>query len=226
MSAQPISAQHLEYAVDGKRVGLGMMSSHRWHMDPKVLLFSMARYKFAAKMLSGAGNVLEIGCGDGWGTHLVAREVQALHAIDVDPLMIQECLATCIDARITFAVHDLLAEPLPTRYDAAYLLDVLEHIAPEDEPRLLAHLAGSLKPEGVCIVGIPSLESQAYASKPSRATHVNCKSGAAFRRLMQTCFRHVFLFSMNDEVVHTGFAPMAHYLLCLCAGIREEVRDV
>jgi len=25
---------------------------------------------------------------------------------------------------------------------------------------------------------------------------------------------------MNDEVVHTGFYPMAHYLLAVCAGPR------
>jgi hypothetical protein len=28
------------------------------------------------------------------------------------------------------------------------------------------------------------------------------------------------MFSMNDEVVHTGFGPMAHYLIALCAGPR------
>ncbi|MCA6302689.1 MAG: hypothetical protein IM629_12150, partial [Phenylobacterium sp.] len=33
-------------------------------------------------------------------------------------------------------------------------------------------------------------------------------------------FSNVFLFSMNDEVVHTGFAPMAHYLFAIGAGKR------
>jgi hypothetical protein len=28
--------------------------------------------------------------------------------------------------------------------------------------------------------------------------------------------RSQFLFSMNDEVVHTGFAPVAHYLFAVC----------
>jgi hypothetical protein len=27
---------------------------------------------------------------------------------------------------------------------------------------------------------------------------------------------NVFIFSMNDEVVHTGFHPLAHYLRALC----------
>jgi hypothetical protein len=30
---------------------------------------------------------------------------------------------------------------------------------------------------------------------------------------------------MNDEVVHTGFAPMAHYLFAVCTGRRERPRD-
>jgi hypothetical protein len=29
---------------------------------------------------------------------------------------------------------------------------------------------------------------------------------------------------MNDEVVHTGYAPMAHYLLILCCGKRTDRR--
>jgi 2-polyprenyl-3-methyl-5-hydroxy-6-metoxy-1,4-benzoquinol methylase len=219
-----ISAQHMEYA-DEKRVRLGMMSSHRWRMDPKVLLFSMARYKFVAKMLSGTASVLEVGCGDGWGTHMVAREVQSLHGIDMDPTMIRECHDMRTDERITFGVHDMRTAPLAPRRDAAYLLDVLEHVAATDEDVFLTHVVQSLTPDGVCIVGIPSIESQAFASAPSRATHVNCKSGDALKKVLQRFFKTVFLFSMNDEVVHTGFSPMAHYLFCLCVGVRQDHKD-
>jgi hypothetical protein len=70
------------------------------------------------------------------------------------------------------------------------------------------------------VLGMPSLESQAYASPQSKAGHVNCKSGKDFKGLMQRYFDQVFLFSMNDEVVHTGFYPMAHYLIALCCGKR------
>lgn len=221
MTAEFISAQHIEYA-DEKRVRLGMMSSHRWRMDPKVLLFSMARYKFVAKMLSGTGSVLEVGCGDGWGTHMVAREVQSIHGIDIDPTMIRECNDMRTDDCISFAVHDMRVAPLQPRREAAYLLDVLEHVEPGDEDAFLTNLSQSLTPDGVCIVGIPSIESQAFASKPSRATHVNCKSGAELKTLLRRFYKSVFLFSMNDEVVHTGFSPMAHYLFCLCVGVKQD----
>jgi hypothetical protein len=37
---------------------------------------------------------------------------------------------------------------------------------------------------------------------------------------MQRFFHNVFMFSMNDEVVHTGYHKMAHYLFALCCGKR------
>ena len=33
-------------------------------------------------------------------------------------------------------------------------------------------------------------------------------------------FENVFVFGMNDEVVHTGFYPMCHYIFVLGTGKR------
>jgi hypothetical protein len=68
---------------------------------------------------------------------------------------------------------------------------------------------------------MPSAESQSYAAPQSKLGHVNCKSGKDFKSLMERYFHNVFLFSMNDEVVHTGFYPMAHYLFAMCCGRRS-----
>jgi hypothetical protein len=40
------------------------------------------------------------------------------------------------------------------------------------------------------------------------------------RDLLGRHFYNVFLFSMNDEVVHTGFFPMAQYILGLACSPR------
>ena len=37
---------------------------------------------------------------------------------------------------------------------------------------------------------------------------------------MRRHFNNVYLFSMNDEVLHTGYKPMSHYLFALCANIK------
>jgi cyclopropane fatty-acyl-phospholipid synthase-like methyltransferase len=110
-------------------------------------------------------------------------------------------------------VHDFLRGPIRSeKFDAAYAVDVIEHISRSHENRFMRNIVKSLNRHGICILGSPSTQSQTYASKPSRAGHVNCKDAAEMRELMSAFFHNVFMFSMNDEVVHTGFSPMAHYL--------------
>jgi cyclopropane fatty-acyl-phospholipid synthase-like methyltransferase len=197
---------------------LGLRSSQSWHDDPKHLLFRLSRYKFVAKMLSGSEHVLEIGCGDAFGTRLVQQEVKALSATDFDAVFIKDVEARMVERwRFPVFTHDLLDGPIAGSYDGIYALDVLEHIAQKDEHTFLKNAFAPLTEHGVGIIGMPSLESQAYASPTSRAGHVNCKSLPQLKALMQTFFHNVFMFSMNDEVVHTGHHAMAHYLFALGA---------
>jgi hypothetical protein len=119
-------------------------------------------------------------------------------------------------------VHDMLSGPVPGMYDAVYALDVLEHIQAEREDEFLGNMIPAMTQHGVAIIGTPSLESQRYASSQSKAGHVNCKSGEELKRTLQRHFHNVFMFSMNDEVIHTGFFPMAQYLLAVCCGQKQS----
>ena len=84
----------------------------------------------------------------------------------------------------------------------------------------MRRMVAALAKDGAMIIGMPSLESQQYASAPSRAGHVNCKTEDGLRALMLRFFENVFLFGMNDEVLHTGYGPMCQYRLALACGPR------
>lgn len=197
----------------------GVMINESWNEDPRRTLFTLARYKFVAKMLTGRSKVLEIGCADAFGTRLVQQTVEQVTAVDLDPVFIEDVHARMDPLWPMEAfVHDMLEGPVPGRYDAIYSLDVLEHIVPENEAVFLEHAVASLDEHGTMIIGMPSLESQTYAGPQSRLGHVNCKSGKDLKALLERYFHNVFVFSMNDEIVHTGFYPMAHYLMALCCG--------
>jgi 2-polyprenyl-3-methyl-5-hydroxy-6-metoxy-1,4-benzoquinol methylase len=210
---EPQYHRTLELARERGLTTLGLMTNQAWTDDPRHILFTLSRYKFVAKMLTGRNHVLEIGCADAFGTRLVVQEVKRLTASDFDPMFVADVLAR-MDDRWKFECrqHDLLSGPFPGSFDGAYALDVIEHIAPEQEAVFVGNLVRSLTPEGVLILGSPSLESQAHASPPSKAGHVNCKTGKTMRALLERYFHNVFVFSMNDEVVHTGYFPMAHYI--------------
>jgi 2-polyprenyl-3-methyl-5-hydroxy-6-metoxy-1,4-benzoquinol methylase len=201
---------------------LGLMTNQVWHEDPRRLAFILARYKFVAKMLSGYHAVAEVGCGDAFATRIVQQEVDTVTPYDFDPVFIKD-IRRRQSAKwpLSPQLHDILERPLSRRYDAIYSLDVIEHIPAEREDTFVSNLGASLNPHGVLIIGSPSLESQVYASAQSKIGHVNCKSGHALKLLLERHFHTVFVFSMNDEVVHTGFYPMAHYLFAVCSDIRR-----
>jgi 2-polyprenyl-3-methyl-5-hydroxy-6-metoxy-1,4-benzoquinol methylase len=171
------------------------------------VLFTLARYKFVAKMLDSYDYVLEVGCGNGFGTRIVAQAVKHLTATDPDVSQTEKADG------VAYINADILKGPPSTCFDAVYCLDVFEHIA--DEKTLLTNLRACAP---VCIIGTPSRESQAYASVNSRRDHVNCKSGEELRTSCLRYWKRVFMFGMNDETLHTGFMPMSHYLFALCIG--------
>ncbi|MBF0094658.1 MAG: class I SAM-dependent methyltransferase [Alphaproteobacteria bacterium] len=200
---------------------MGVAAGYTWQDDPRRLIFMLSRYKFVAKMLAGCAHVLEVGCGDGFGTRVVAQTVGRVTAADFDVRYIESARAVANDLYpIAFVEHDFMDGPLAGDVDGIFALDVLEHIPEADEERFLGHCIAGLADRGTCIVGMPSIESQPHASAGARMGHVNCKTQPDLKAFMETFFHNVYMFSMNDEVLHTGFAKMAHYNIALCCGKR------
>jgi len=199
-------------------VTLGAMAGATWRWNPRRLGFVLARYKFVAQMLTGRETVAEIGCADGFASVTVREAVGSLYLYDFDPVWIQEARRFHPPHRVLQC--NIVEQPLTAisavPYDGIYMLDVLEHISPADEPAAMANIVASLATGGAFIAGVPSAESQAYAKEISRAGHLNCRSGERLRSDLLQYFRNVFLFGMNDEVLHVGFTPMCHYLFALC----------
>lgn len=199
---------------------LGPMLTDTWRNDPKRLGIKLSRYKAVSKLLSGKKRVLEIGCGDGWASKLVCREVGEYYATDVDILWkphVEHVLRDEPNFK-GFSILNPVDGVEDDIYDAVFALDVLEHIKPKDEPLFISNCMKLIGRNGICIFGMPSLESQVYASKKSKEGHVNCQSGAELKENLEKYFGTVFVLSFNDEVMHTGFFPMSHYLLAICFG--------
>jgi len=183
----------------------------------------LSRYKFCAKLLSGKLGVLEIGCGDAFGTPLVGQEVGKILAIDWDSRLIESNVERLgFFNNCTFQQQDIIAGPPAGTFDGVYSLDVIEHVDPQDEDMFLQHTCANLSDDGMLIVGTPNVTSEPYASQSSKVGHINLKNAADLKDLLSRYMKTVIIFSMNDEVVHTGFHPMAHYLFAV--GIGKKAR--
>ncbi len=200
---------------------LGPWTSYSLLHDPKHMSFVLARYKFCAKMLEGKKNVLEVGCGDGFGIPIVAQSVGRVLGIDVDDRLIDGNRKRLEKINNIEFRNMSICENVPDGiFDGIYSVDVIEHLDKPLNGIFMENQVKCLHPDGICIVGTPNITANKYAPFRSRVQHINLKSYKTLRQQMEKYFKNVFMFSMNDEVIHTGYGPMAHYLFAMGVGVK------
>ena len=86
----------------------------------------------------------------------------------------------------------------------------------------MERMVSCLPNNGVMITGTPNISAAQYASECSAVQHINLKSQQTLRTLMERYFENVFLFGMNDEVLHTGYGPMSHYIWSVASGLKNR----
>lgn len=208
--------QKVMSSVPKSSLNLGPYFTHQIRGNIKHVLMTFARYKFAARMIGENPKltVLELGCNEGLGTLYFAQTTSNTVAVDFDEKSIKWAKRNLEGSNISFVHSDFLGKKFGN-FNAVVSLDVIEHIDRKKELIFLSTIADNLKDEGFAIIGTPNAQASRYASEASRIGHVNLYDAERLKRLFLKRFNNVFIFSMNDEMVHTGFYPMAHYLICL-----------
>lgn len=207
---------------DTQAIKLGPWTMESLMRDPKHLAFVLSRYKFVAKMLEGKKKVLEVGCGDAFGLPIVAQSVGTLYAIDWEEKFIEDNSHRLSFIKNTkFIQHDINIDSLEgIKVNAVYNIDFIEHL--ENEDIVMKNIIASYekKEEAIMIIGTPNSTAAQYTSWMNVNLHINLKSYDSLKELLNRYFYNVLMFGMNDEVIHTGYAPMCHYLWGIGIGLR------
>ena len=213
-----------DFQFENEEILLGAPSSYSLITDPKHIVFVMSRYKFVAKMLEGKGEVMEIGSGDGIGLPIVAQAVKHVHCVDWDSRGLNSMNRRLGKHIKNFTTHHVNVndEAPGIKVDAIYSIDLIEHIDPKKEPYFMDNAMQCLNKNGVMVTGTPNINANTYASPCSQVQHINLKSMQTLRELMEQYFENVFIFGMNDEVVHTGYHGMSHFIWSIAAGIKAQ----
>ena len=193
---------------------LGPHSSYQFKNSPRRILFSLSRYKFAQKLIGKDKTILEFGCSDGLGSHILAETASRVLGIDFDKGIIEWAKENLTTEKLSFK-HDNFLGKKYGEFDAVVAFDVIEHIFQKNESRFLETMGNNLSPYGIAIVGTPNITSRQYSSSVVNDAHVNMYDAERLESLMNKYFHNVFIFCQNDEVIHTGFPAMAHYLIAV-----------
>jgi len=100
-----------------------------------------------------------------------------------------------------FFIEDEFAGKRYGAFDAVVSFDLIERISPELEGQFFATVRANLGDDGVCVIGAPNSVSAEHHSP------ANPQNAERLAESMRRLFHNVFIFGMNDEVVHTGFCP-------------------
>jgi SAM-dependent methyltransferase len=178
-------------------------------------LIRLARYKFVARLIKKEDRLLEIGSGSGLGSIFLSQHCAHVTGLEVKSTEVDEARALNRRENVEFRVGDLFEEPVGPAYDVVVALDVIEHLHPEGAERFVTAMAALLKPEGLLVIGTPSIHSYPHQGPLSRASHVKCYDLPELLDLIGHCCGRTVPFCMNDELVHTGHPKMAWYYFVL-----------
>ena len=198
----------------------GPLTSGKLRTDPQYVMFQMARYKHACKLLYGKKNCIDIGSGDGVGLPLLGQHFDKVLALDVDEYLLNEAEANCEIEHVNFMHHDFFLSPITEKFECAVCFDVLSSIPPEKEKLFINNVAQSLTDDGCLIMGSQNKLATRFSNKENLVDQPNFKTFDELYDFLNLGFQNVIVLSMHDETIHTGKRETAQYFIGIGIGIK------
>ncbi|UFJ39472.1 class I SAM-dependent methyltransferase [Brevibacillus humidisoli] len=177
-----------------------------------LLLEHLARYYFATPYVEG--RVLDLACGVGYGTHMMAKtckkEAAEIVGVDVDPETIQYANKTYNHPLITYQTADALDPELPQKlglFDTIVSFETIEHL--DDDQRFMASLYEMLRPGGTLVLSSPF--GQGRGKPCSEPFHVHQFTEAEFAELFHA-FQEVELYYQRGVTIEPPRRDVKYYL--------------
>lgn len=164
--------------LTGERTVPGIAAENYWFRRHQ------AAYEFARPYASER-DVLEVGCGEGYGTALLAVESARVIGVDYDALTIAHAARTYPQA--VFVRANLAALPVPdTSIDLLATLQVIEHVW--NHPEFLRECRRALRPDGLLLVTTPNrLTFSPGLAEPVNPFHTKEFSATELADLLARC---------------------------------------
>ena len=145
------------------------------------------RYAWALPWIQGR-DVLDVACGEGYGSHLLSQEAASVTGVDLDPATISHATEKYTRANLSFQVGDVLNLPLEDdAFDVVVCFETIEHVA--DHARLMMEFRRVLKPDGLLLLSSPDKASYSDQTGYDNPFHVKELYREELDRLLATHFR-------------------------------------
>lgn len=156
-----------------------------------------------AQLLAPGKRVLDVACGEGYGTCMLAEKAVSAIGLDLDADAVAHARAKYSLANLEFLQGNCTALPLPdASIDLAISFETLEHHA--EHEAMLAELRRILAPDGVLLISTPDRHHYSDERHYTNPFHVRELYADEFRQLVRGHFPHAVFY--GQRVVYGSLA--------------------
>jgi O-antigen biosynthesis protein len=167
-----------------------------------VALEHLHRYAYAAQFVKDKV-VLDIACGEGYGSEIMARSASRVYGVDIDKLSVEH--ATKRYARtsnLSFAEGSCESIPLSDKaVDIVVSFETIEHTSEQD--LFIREIKRVLKPGGFVIISSPEKAAYTVANEKGNPYHAKELTHEEFDRLLKANFTNVAM--LGQQILHGSF---------------------
>jgi cyclopropane fatty-acyl-phospholipid synthase-like methyltransferase len=182
---------------------------HPEYGDPAAHNRHIERYERAAELAMKHGVEkdavwLDMGCGYGYGTALLAERTKANLVVGIDP----DEGATLYAAGNYHGMHTIFmnadakdaAEWFPARFDGVICIEVLEHMGHDDQDDFLRNLRAVMAPGGVMILTCPI----GHGPNPDNPWHIHEPTEFELKTILYEAGFHTERIELMDYTSTSG----------------------
>lgn len=184
-----------------------MMPKDRWDSVEEYLLYlrHVASYVLLAEPLVTGKNMLEVGCGTGYGAAYLSEFASSIVAIDIWKEGISYCQAKYARAGLGFMLADGIKLPFKDNsFDVVLSFEVIEHIDPKMVSDYLGEIKRVMKKQGAFILSTPNKKLRLLPfQKPWNPEHKREYNHKQLKRLLSKVFEMVEVYGLcgSEEVL-------------------------
>jgi SAM-dependent methyltransferase len=155
----------------------------------------LAVYEWIAPRVA-AGDVLDMACGEGYGSDVLARRASSVVGVDGNPDAHEHARLRYGRPGLSFERGLVESFGSASQFDAVVFLQTIEHV--QDPAAVLAHFRSLLRPGGVVFVSTPNVLTLAPpgAAKSGNPWHVREYRASEFGELCRSAFDRVELLGL------------------------------
>lgn len=150
---------------------------------------ALARYHFALNYINTNSEVLDLGCGTGYGTFLLSKYARSVIGVDGNSDAIAYSKKKYIRKNLLFEQRNLdVVTVQPKKFDIVCMFEVIEHL--RNPNRILKYIKDSLPADGVFVMSTPNVNVFASYSK----YHIHEYNRNELTNLLKQYFSYVEIF--------------------------------